>query len=164
MANSYAVNFVLLSTTVTCSFFVFLDYCMPFLLIWSFFTLIWRCQVIYQKWMNPEKLNSECFPTFWFALRIRRDLIFGKLICCNFGSVVFQFCQLIISRFSWLLLAFFAKMIFIHFDLTPLFSLPEIDESRECLIWSISYGQIGFDKFFKCKILICFLILGFFHY
>ena len=38
-----------------------------------------------------------------------------------------------------------------------------MDEPREFLIWIISYGQIGFLKFFKCKIFnYAFLILGFF--
>ena len=45
-------------------------------------------------------------------------------------------------------------MMFLHFDMTSLCYLPEMDEPGEFLIWSISYGQIVFVKYFKCKILI----------
>ena len=82
----------------------------------------------------------------------------------------FWFCCisiLSIDHFSFFLIiaCLFANMIFAHFDLTPYVINQKIDESREFLIWSISYGQIGFDKFFKCKILnYAFWYLAFCHY
>ena len=67
LVNSFAVNLILLCfNSFTWSFFVFLDYCLPFSLIWY---------VFYQKWMNPENRDSSCFPTFWLALR------FSLFIC-----------------------------------------------------------------------------------
>ena len=67
---------------------------------------------------------------FLRSVEIPKELIFRDFICCKFRLVVLYYCHLLVFCFSWLLLAFFANVMFLHFDLTLSSSPPEMDEPR----------------------------------
>ena len=134
--------------------FVNLDFAGPiFFLNWFFsftwgFVLKWRCQVLYQKWMNPESLDSGWIPTFSFTLRSRRHLIFGKPICCKFRSVVFKICHLLIFFASlnyclpFELMWCFLNLIWRHQVLHLKWMYPENFDVDDLLFW------LGMSYFF----------------